>query len=144
MMIGWFSFVFFWLFFSVAAGMFADMHRNRHPAWFLVGVFFTPIVAWVLLLILPALPPRQPGKVKGLGTATIVVGVFVAVFGGLAVLGYVSAAHAAGTTQRDAPTTRFYDSRGNVTGSASTYGNQTRFYDARGNHTGTAIHHNGR
>ena len=42
------------------------------------------------------------------------------------------------TTQRDAPTTRFYDSRGNPTGSASTYGNQTKFYDARGNHVGTA------
>jgi len=43
------------------------------------------------------------------------------------------------TAQRDAPTTRFYDSRGNVTGSASTYGNQTKFYDARGNHVGNAV-----
>ena len=48
-------------------------------------------------------------------------------------------AMAQSTTQRDAPTTRFYDSRGNVTGSASTYGNQTKFYDARGNHVGTAV-----
>jgi hypothetical protein len=36
--------------------------------------------------------------------------------------------HAGSTVQRDAPTTRFYDSRGNVTGSASTYGNTTRFF----------------
>ena len=34
----------------------------------------------------------------------------------------VFVAHA--QTKRDAPTTRFYDSRGNLTGSASTYGNQ--------------------
>jgi YD repeat-containing protein len=40
--------------------------------------------------------------------------------------------------QRDAPTTRFYDSRGNVAGSASTYGNTTRFYDARGNSIGSS------
>jgi YD repeat-containing protein len=52
--------------------------------------------------------------------------------------------HAASTTQRDAPTTRFYDSRGNLTGSASTYGNQTRFYDSRGRSLGTATHNHGR
>jgi hypothetical protein len=38
---------------------------------------------------------------------------------------------AASTVQRDAPTTRFYDARGNVTGSASTYGNVTKFYAPR-------------
>jgi YD repeat-containing protein len=54
------------------------------------------------------------------------------------------AAHAGSTTQRDAPTTRFYDSRGNTTGTASTYGNQTRFYDARGNSVGTAVSHGGK
>jgi YD repeat-containing protein len=54
-----------------------------------------------------------------------------------------SAQHAS-TAQRDAPTTRFYDSRGNVTGSASTYGNQTRFYDARGNSVGTATNNGGK
>lgn len=53
-------------------------------------------------------------------------------------------AHAGSTAQRDAPTTRFYDSRGNATGTASTYGNQTRFYDARGNSVGTATTHGGK
>lgn len=48
-----------------------------------------------------------------------------------------SAAFAESTVQRDAPTTRFYNSRGNSTGSASTYGNRTDYYDARGNHVGT-------
>lgn len=51
---------------------------------------------------------------------------------------------AGSSTQRDAPTTRYYDNRGHMTGSASTYGNQTRFYDSRGNHVGTAIHRSGR
>jgi hypothetical protein len=56
----------------------------------------------------------------------------------LAAMVLATPAMAGSTTQRDAPTTRFYDSRGNSTGSASTYGNQTKFYDARGNHVGTA------
>jgi YD repeat-containing protein len=60
-------------------------------------------------------------------------------------LALVTNAHAGSTTQRDAPTTRFCDSRGNVTGSASTYGNNTtRFYDARGNAIGTATTNSGR
>jgi hypothetical protein len=53
-------------------------------------------------------------------------------------------AKAESTTQRDAPTVRFYDGRGNATGSASSYGNQTRFYDARGNSVGTATHRGGK
>jgi hypothetical protein len=53
-------------------------------------------------------------------------------------------AFAGSTVQRDAPTTRFYDSRGNSTGSASTYGNTTKFYDARGNLTGSASMTGGR
>jgi YD repeat-containing protein len=47
-------------------------------------------------------------------------------------------AFAASTTQRDAPTTRFYDARGNVTGSASTYGNVTKFYGPDGRLVGSA------
>jgi YD repeat-containing protein len=47
-------------------------------------------------------------------------------------------AFAASTVQRDAPTTRFYDARGNVTGSASTYGNVTKFYGADGRLVGCA------
>jgi len=50
----------------------------------------------------------------------------------------VAPAFAASTVQRDAPTTRFYDARGNVTGSASTYGNQTKFYAPDGKLIGSA------
>jgi hypothetical protein len=47
---------------------------------------------------------------------------------GLALLASVATPAAAGSTvQRAAPTTRFYDARGNPTGTASTYGNQTKF-----------------
>jgi hypothetical protein len=49
-----------------------------------------------------------------------------------------SLAHAGSTVQRDASTTRFYDSRGSVTGSASTYGNTTRFYAPDGKPIGSA------
>jgi hypothetical protein len=68
-------------------------------------------------------------------TAAVLIGLFAF---------SVHLAHAESTTQRDAPTTRFYDSRGNVTGSASTYGNTTRFYDSRSRSLGTATHNNGR
>jgi hypothetical protein len=51
---------------------------------------------------------------------------------------------AGSTTQRDAPTTRFYDSRGNATGSASSYGNTTNFYDSRGNKVGSSTSNGGR
>jgi hypothetical protein len=50
----------------------------------------------------------------------------------------VSPAHAGSTVQRDAPTTRFYDSRGSSVGSATTYGNTTTFYGANGSVTGRA------
>jgi YD repeat-containing protein len=56
---------------------------------------------------------------------------------------WIVPAYADSTTQRDAPTVRFYDSRGNVTGSASTYGNTTRFYDSRGNSLGSATRSGG-
>ena len=43
------------------------------------------------------------------------------------------------TTQRDQPTTRFYDSRGNSTGTASTDSQgTTTFRDSRGNVIGSA------
>jgi hypothetical protein len=50
---------------------------------------------------------------------------------------------AGSTVQRDAPTTRFYDSRGNSVGSATTYGKTTRFYGPEGRSLGSATR-NGR
>jgi len=50
----------------------------------------------------------------------------------------VAPAFAASTVQRDAPTTRFYDARGNVTGSTSTYGTTSKLYGADGRLLGTA------
>jgi hypothetical protein len=48
-----------WIFFCVAAGMFAHIRRNRSGAnWFLVALVFSPLVAFVLLAILKEGPPR--------------------------------------------------------------------------------------
>ena len=50
-----------WLFFSVAAAMFAHIRRNRNGAgWFFVALLFTPLVAFVLLAILRPLPEEHP------------------------------------------------------------------------------------
>ena len=62
----------------------------------------------------------------------------------LAAIILVTPAMAESTTQRDAPTTRFYDSRGNVTGSATTYGNQTKFYASDGKVIGSTTRSNKR
>jgi hypothetical protein len=83
---------------------------------------------------------RDPGEIKGENNA--MYGISPAIIATLAVL--AAPAMAESTVQRDAPTTRFYDSRGNLTGSATTYGNQTNFYAPNGTHTGTATQKGGR
>jgi hypothetical protein len=48
-----------WLFFSVAAGMFAQVRRNREgPIWGVIALVFSPLVAFTLLAILLPLPPQ--------------------------------------------------------------------------------------
>jgi hypothetical protein len=54
----------------------------------------------------------------------------------IALIAAASPALAQSTTQRDAPTTRFYTPDSRSAGSATTYGGP--FYDARGNVTGRA------
>lgn len=52
--------IFGWLFFSIAAAMFAHIRRNRSSGgWLLVALFFSPLVAFVLLLILQPLPRKM-------------------------------------------------------------------------------------
>jgi 4-hydroxybenzoate polyprenyltransferase len=47
-----------WLFFSIAAALFAERRRNRNAfGWFVVALVFSPLVAFVLLAILD---PRAP------------------------------------------------------------------------------------
>jgi hypothetical protein len=52
--------------------------------------------------------------------------------------------HADSTTQRDAPTTRFYTPDGKSAGSATTYGNTTKFYAPDGRSLGSATRTQGR
>jgi NADH:ubiquinone oxidoreductase subunit 6 (subunit J) len=48
-----------WIFFSIAAGMFAHIRRNRDGGgWFLIALLFSPLVAFVLLAILEPGMPR--------------------------------------------------------------------------------------
>jgi hypothetical protein len=54
----------------------------------------------------------------------------------------ISDASAQSTTQRDAPTTRFYTPDGKSAGTASTYGNTTKFYAPDGKLTGSATRNN--
>ena len=43
----------FWVFLCVLAGMFASNRRKRDGiGWFLVALFFSPLVAFLLLLVL--------------------------------------------------------------------------------------------
>jgi biotin transporter BioY len=46
-------FIIGWLLFSIAAGMFAHIRRNRNGVgWFFVAMLISPLVAFVLLAIL--------------------------------------------------------------------------------------------
>ena len=43
----------FWCFLAVCSGIFASQHRGRSGfGWFLVAVIFSPLVAFILLLVL--------------------------------------------------------------------------------------------
>jgi hypothetical protein len=54
------TYVFFWLFLSIAAGMFAHIRRNRNGVgWFFVALLLSPLVAFVLLAILPVKGPKR-------------------------------------------------------------------------------------
>jgi hypothetical protein len=54
------SLIFCWFFLSVAAGMFADIRRNRNGGgWFFVALLVSPFMAFVLLFILQPLPRKM-------------------------------------------------------------------------------------
>jgi hypothetical protein len=62
------SFALGWLFFCVVAAMFASIRRDRNPVgWFFVALFFSPLVAFILLLVLDnkpiVIPPPPPRRV---------------------------------------------------------------------------------
>jgi hypothetical protein len=58
--------IFGWLFFSVAAGLFAHNYCNRDGVgWTVVAIFFSPLVAFVLLFVLkpgPDKPEANPTR----------------------------------------------------------------------------------
>ena len=76
-----------------------------------------------------------PSAERVAGICTVFGFVFLAMMWALVLL---SPAHAGSTTQRDAPTVRFYTPDGKSAGTASTYGNTTKFYAPDGKLTGSA------
>ena len=62
----------------------------------------------------------------------------------LALIAWALHAYAGSTTQRDAPTTRFYTPDGKSAGTASTHGNTTKFYAPDGKLVGSATNNRGR
>lgn len=52
-----------WLFLSAMAATFAQQRRNRNGfGWLIVALIFSPLVAFILLAILPSLPKKLPPK----------------------------------------------------------------------------------
>jgi hypothetical protein len=124
-----------WIFFCVAAALFASQRRNRSGVgWFFVAFFFSPLVAFVLLAILHPLTLLQDNlERRRRASSTVLNKVELWVCGvilSLALLGWAVSALAQQQTFRDAS--------GRSVGTATNSGNQTTFRDARGRSTGTA------
>jgi hypothetical protein len=126
----------FWVFFCVAASMFASIHRNRSGVgWFFVAFFFSPLVAFVLLAILrPIAPQRLPTPAndvisqKRAGAEVVVIlAVLVSI---IVALSWAVSAHAQQTTYRD--------EMGRTLGTSTRSGNQTTYRDSFGRTLGTA------
>jgi hypothetical protein len=130
-----------WIFFSVAAAMFASHRRNRNAGgWFFVAVFFTPLVAFVLLAILQPLPLAQlptPANDRGISderrtsieAAVLTIGVAL-----ILAMGWMAIGHAQQSRQQV-----FRDASGRTVGTATTdSAGTTVFRDAGGRTTGTA------
>jgi hypothetical protein len=55
-----FVLIILWLFLCIAAGMFAEIRRDRNGVgWAVVAFFFSPLVAFILLAILKPKPPSE-------------------------------------------------------------------------------------
>lgn len=128
-----------WVFFAIAAGMFASIRRGRSGGgWFLIALFFSPLVAFVLLAILKPIDPtlrvvysERSYRLAAIGAnwiPAVLVSLIAAFLLFLLIGGLV---YAQQTVIRDAS--------GRTVGTATTdSGGQTVFRDASGRTTGTA------
>jgi hypothetical protein len=124
-----------WMFFCVAAAMFAHYHCNRSGgAWFGVAFFFSPIVAFVLLAILPAAvtPTAYDQFLQRKNTQSNLL-VIVGILALTVVITIILTTLAPAQEQQT-----FRDATGRSVGTATRSGNQTTFRDASGRTTGTA------
>lgn len=121
-----------WLGFSIAVAMFAHVRRNRDGvSWFFIALILSPLVAVVMLLILPKLAPRdqlmplaiehrEPIDKPALIVFAVTVGIMLLIVLGIAV------AHA----QQQTPSQQvFRDASGRTTMTATQSGNQTTYRD---------------
>jgi hypothetical protein len=137
-----------WIFFCIAAAMFASIRRHRSAfGWFVFAFFFSPLVAFVFLAILKeripddlCLPEHEPydyGADAKLAvrvfSSVLPIAIFVLVLVTMLTL-VVSFSYA----QQQATTQQvFRDASGRTVGTATQSGNQTTFRDASGRTTGT-------
>jgi hypothetical protein len=136
--------------------MFAHLHRNRSGSgWFMIGLVFSPLVAFVLLAVLhpaPVLTEREKDsreqrlqKVSHSVVALLVIGLLALVlFGSLASAQQQTfrdpSGRNVGTSTQSGNQTTFRDSSGRSTGTATTdSAGNTVFRDARGNVTGATV-----
>jgi hypothetical protein len=74
-----------WLFLCVVTGMFAQIRRNRHGlGWGAVAFFFSPLVAFLLLLVLKERPDNKP--YNGLVTGILVIIAATGVLAGIPII----------------------------------------------------------
>jgi hypothetical protein len=137
-----------WLFFSVAAAMFAHIHRNRNGGgWFFVALFFSPLVAFVLLLILrpvsDSIALRQDNytersyQIAAIGSKAVPIG--AAIFSALIIAMLIAVVVAANAGEQQMPSQQvFRDASGRTTMTATQSGNQTTYRDESGRTIGTS------
>jgi hypothetical protein len=129
-----------WLGFSLAVALFASVRRNRNGiGWFFVAVVLSPLIAFVLLIILLPLEPdmhdpytiehrRSEGFSDHVMTGLLVLAIFLLILGGITI---------ARAQQQLPPQQVFRNELGKTTGTATRSGNQTTYRDSFGNTIGT-------
>jgi uncharacterized membrane protein len=130
-----------WLFFCIAAAMFASIRRNRSAfGWFFVAFFFSPLVAFILLAILkeraPDLNLPEPEYDYGADAKLVLRILPAAIF--VLVLIVVLSLVAANAGQQATSQQIIRDASGRTIGTATTdSAGAVKFRDAMGRTTGT-------
>jgi len=131
--------LFAWIAFSIAAGLFASVRRNRSGiGWFAISMVGSPLLAFLLLFILYPLDPVdeafrriEDNTFRRIVTVSQVSAMVVAVALIFAALIFL-------TTLASAQQTVIRDAAGRTVGTTTQSGNQTVIRDAGGRTIGTS------